>query len=63
MKIPLPRLRSLLEEEQIAVNEGISGTFKTKGDGLRQLVAFALLRAYVDLKPAIPTQPDRTQQP
>ncbi|MFJ3673341.1 ATP-dependent nuclease [Streptomyces sp. NPDC090106] len=63
LEIPPPRLRSLLEEAQIAVNDGISGPFKTKGDGLRRSVAFALLRAYVDLKTAKPTRPDSTQQP
>jgi putative ATP-dependent endonuclease of the OLD family len=63
LEIPPPRLRSLLEEAQIAVNDGISGPFKTKGDGLRRSVAFAILRAYVDLKTARPTGPDSAQQP
>lgn len=63
LEIPPPRLRSLLEEAQITVNDGISGAFKTKGDGLRRSVAFAILRAYVDLKTAKPTQPDSAQQP
>ncbi|MFE1291791.1 ATP-dependent endonuclease [Streptomyces sp. NPDC058751] len=63
LEIPPPRLRSLLEEAQIAVNDGISGPFKTKGDGLRRSVAFAILRAYVDLKTTKPTQPDSAQQP
>lgn len=63
LEIPPPRLRSLLEEAQIVVNDGISGSFKTKGDGLRRSVAFAILRAYVDLKTAKPAQPDSAQQP
>ncbi|MFC5034645.1 ATP-dependent nuclease [Streptomyces sp. DSM 41987] len=63
LEIPPPRLRSLLEEAQIVVNDGISGTFKTKGDGLRRSVAFAILRAYVDLKTANPTRSDSAQQP
>lgn len=63
LEIPPPRLRSLLEEAQIAVNDGIRGPFKTKGDGLRRSVAFALLRAYVDLKTAEPNQTDSAQQP
>ncbi|MFF0385628.1 ATP-dependent endonuclease [Streptomyces sp. NPDC004286] len=63
LEIPPPRLRSLLEEAHITVNDGISGPFKTKGDGLRRSVAFALLRAYVDLKTAKPTRPDSSQQP
>lgn len=63
LEIPPPRLRSLLEEAQIAVNDGISGPFKTKGDGLRRSVVFAILRAYVDLKTAKPTRPDSAQQP
>ncbi|MFD4955809.1 ATP-dependent endonuclease [Streptomyces sp. NPDC058451] len=63
LEIPPPRLRSLLEEAEIAVNDGISGPFKTKGDGLRRSVAFAILRAYVDLKTARPARPDSAQQP
>ncbi|MFJ5119646.1 ATP-dependent nuclease [Kitasatospora sp. NPDC088548] len=63
LEIPPPRLRSLLEEAQIAVDDGISGPFKTKGDGLRRSVAFAILRAYVDMKTAKPTQPDGARQP
>jgi energy-coupling factor transporter ATP-binding protein EcfA2 len=63
LEIPPPRLRSLLEEAQIAVNDGISGPFKTKGDGLRRSVAFAILRAYVDLKITRPARPDSAQQP
>ncbi|MCX4920223.1 AAA family ATPase [Streptomyces sp. NBC_00687] len=63
LEIPPPRLRSLLEEAQIAVNDGINGPFKTKGDGLRRSVAFAILRAYVDLKIMRPARPDSAQQP
>ncbi|MET7479933.1 AAA family ATPase [Streptomyces griseoincarnatus] len=63
LEIPPPRLRSLLEEAQIAINDGVSGPFKTKGDGLRRSVAFAILRTYVDLKTARPSQPDSAQQP
>ncbi|MYR40988.1 AAA family ATPase [Streptomyces sp. SID5910] len=63
LEIPPPRLRSLLEEAQIAVDDGISGPFKTKGDGLRRSVAFAILRAYVDLKIARPSTADSAQQP
>ncbi|MET8605295.1 AAA family ATPase [Streptomyces rubiginosohelvolus] len=63
LEIPPPRLRSLLEEAQIAINDGISGPFKTKGDGLRRSVAFAILRTYVDLKTARPSQRDSAQQP
>lgn len=63
LEIPPPRLRSLLEEAQITVNDGINGPFKTKGDGLRRSVAFAILRAYVDMKTSKPTQPDSAQQP
>ncbi|MEU2207585.1 AAA family ATPase [Streptomyces hygroscopicus] len=63
LEIPPPRLRSLLEDAQITVNDGINGPFKTKGDGLRRSVAFAILRAYVDMKTSKPTQPDSAQQP
>ncbi|WP_331757607.1 AAA family ATPase [Streptomyces albidoflavus] len=63
LEIPPPRLRSLLDEAQISVNDGISGPFKTKGDGLRRSVAFAILRAYVDLKTTRPTHAASSQQP
>lgn len=63
LEIPPPRLRSLLDEAQISVNDGISGPFKTKGDGLRRSVAFAILRAYVDLKTARPKRANSSQQP
>ncbi|WP_079054231.1 AAA family ATPase [Streptomyces graminilatus] len=63
LEIPPPRLRSLLEEAQISIDDGISGHFKTKGDGLRRSVAFAILRAYVDMKTSHPVTTDRTQQP
>lgn len=63
LEIPPPRLRSLLEEAQISVNDGISGPFKTKGDGLRRSVAFAILRTYVDLKIKRPARTNSAQQP
>jgi hypothetical protein len=63
LEIPPPRLRSLLDEAHITVNDGINGPFRTKGDGLRRSVAFAILRAYVDMKTSKPSQPDGAQQP
>ncbi|MFE3883639.1 AAA family ATPase [Streptomyces lydicus] len=63
LEIPPPRLRSLLEEAQISIDDGITGHFKTKGDGLRRSVAFAILRAYVDMKTARPVTADFSQQP
>ncbi|WP_394436103.1 ATP-dependent nuclease [Streptomyces sp. SGAir0957] len=62
LEISPPQLRSLLDEAQISVNDGISGPFKTKGDGLRRSVAFAILRAYVDLKTTRPVRADASQQ-
>ncbi|MEV7541762.1 AAA family ATPase [Streptomyces sp. NPDC089915] len=63
LEIPPPRLRSLLEEAEISIDDGITGHFKTKGDGLRRSVAFAILRAYVDMKTARPATADSSQQP
>ncbi|MFF4846651.1 ATP-dependent endonuclease [Streptomyces sp. NPDC001194] len=63
LEIPPPRLRSLLEEAQISIDDGITGHFKTKGDGLRRSVAFAILRAYVDMKTSRPVTADSSQQP
>ncbi|MCX4834418.1 AAA family ATPase [Streptomyces sp. NBC_01016] len=63
LDIPPPRLRSLLDEAQIDVDDGISGPFKTKGDGLRRSVAFAMLRSYVDLKAKRPARSYTAQRP
>ncbi|MEV4438565.1 AAA family ATPase [Streptomyces sp. NPDC049577] len=63
LEIPPPRLRSLLEEAQISIDDGVTGHFRTKGDGLRRSVAFAILRAYVDMKTARPVTADSSQQP
>lgn len=50
LDIPPPALRTLLSSAEISINDGVSGHFRTKGDGLRRSVTFAILRAYVDQK-------------
>ncbi|NEA64274.1 AAA family ATPase [Streptomyces sp. SID12488] len=50
LDIPPPALRTLLSSAEISINDGVPGHFRTKGDGLRRSVTFAILRAYVDQK-------------
>ncbi|MFF2953950.1 ATP-dependent endonuclease [Kitasatospora sp. NPDC057965] len=63
LEIPPPELRSLLAQAEISINDGVSGHFRTKGDGLRRSVTFAMLRTYVDLKTAQPDGAPSAQQP
>ncbi|WP_371587696.1 ATP-dependent nuclease [Streptomyces virginiae] len=50
IEIPPPDLRSVLSSATIAVDDGIRGTFKSKGDGLRRSITFAILRSYAELR-------------
>ncbi len=63
LEIPPPELRSLLAQAEISINDGVSGHFRTKGDGLRRSVTFAMLRTYVDLKTTQPEGASSAQQP
>ncbi|MEU2821948.1 ATP-dependent endonuclease [Streptomyces sp. NPDC057271] len=50
ISVPPPTLRSLLSGASISIDDGVSGHFNTKGDGLKRSVTFAILRAYVELR-------------
>ncbi|MFE7192826.1 ATP-dependent endonuclease [Kitasatospora sp. NPDC057541] len=50
IEFPPPELRSVLSNARIAIDDGIRSDFKSKGDGLRRSVTFAILRTYVDLR-------------
>ncbi|MBZ9645779.1 ATP-dependent endonuclease, partial [Streptomyces sp. PSKA30] len=50
ISVPPPTLRSLLSGATIEIDDGVSGHFSTKGDGLKRSVTFAILRAYVELR-------------
>ncbi|MFE3859109.1 ATP-dependent endonuclease [Streptomyces goshikiensis] len=50
ISVPPPTLRSLLSGAAISIDDGVSGHFSTKGDGLKRSVTFAILRAYVELR-------------
>ncbi|WP_157848330.1 ATP-dependent nuclease [Streptomyces exfoliatus] len=52
IEIPPPDLKSILSNATITIDDGIRGTFKSKGDGLRRSVTFAILRAYAELRTA-----------
>ncbi|WP_165845657.1 ATP-dependent nuclease [Streptacidiphilus pinicola] len=50
IEIPPPELKSVLSNARIAIDDGIRSDFKSKGDGLRRSVTFAILRTYADLR-------------
>ncbi|MEU7092603.1 ATP-dependent nuclease [Kitasatospora aureofaciens] len=50
IEFPPPELRSVLSNARIAIDDGIRSDFKSKGDGLRRSVTFAILRTYADLR-------------
>jgi hypothetical protein len=50
IEIPPPDLRSVLANATITVDDGVRGAFKSKGDGLRRSVTFAILRSYAELR-------------
>ncbi len=50
LRIPLPELRGILGSAQISLDDGVSGSPETKGDGLRRAVVFAILRSYAELR-------------
>ena len=64
IEIPPPELKTVLANARISIDDGIRSDFKTKGDGLRRSVTFAILRTYADLRareryldPAAATRP------
>ncbi|MEU5401085.1 AAA family ATPase [Streptomyces sp. NPDC005963] len=50
IEIPPPDLKSILSNATITVDDGVRGAFKSKGDGLRRSITFAILRAYAELR-------------
>ncbi|MFJ8438056.1 ATP-dependent nuclease [Kitasatospora griseola] len=50
LEFPPPELKSVLSNARIAIDDGIRSDFKSKGDGLRRSVTFAILRTYADLR-------------
>ncbi|MFJ8745846.1 ATP-dependent nuclease [Embleya sp. NPDC127516] len=58
LEIPPPRLRSLLDQAVISIDDGIAGGVRTKGDGLRRSITFAMLRAYAEL--SVSKSPEKT---
>ena len=55
-RFPMPNLKSLVEGAIIDVDDGLKGEARTKGDGLRRALTFALIRALVQ------TQLSRNEQ-
>lgn len=57
LRIPLPELRGILGSAQISLDDGVSGSPETKGDGLRRAVVFAILRSYAELRERLTPPP------
>ncbi|WP_328922249.1 ATP-dependent nuclease [Streptomyces griseoaurantiacus] len=53
IEIPPPDLKSILSSATITVDDGVRGAFKSKGDGLRRSVTFAILRSYAELRTTV----------
>ncbi|WP_018963775.1 ATP-dependent nuclease [Coprothermobacter platensis] len=48
--VPLPDMKSIFSSASILIDDGLRSSIDSKGDGLRRLVTFSILRSYVDLK-------------
>lgn len=57
--VPVPEMRTILSSAKISANDGHDGPVTSKGDGLKRAVAFAILRAYTNLRSGINKQPHR----
>lgn len=55
IEIPPPELRTVLSTARILADDGIRGPLELKGDGLRRAVVFSILRTYVELANAAPS--------
>lgn len=49
LMIPPPTLKNIFSGAEVEVNDGVSGPFDLKGDGLKRAITFALLRTYVEV--------------
>jgi putative ATP-dependent endonuclease of the OLD family len=49
IQVPPPEIKAILSSARVVVDDGISGTIETKGDGLKRAVTFAILRSYITL--------------
>ncbi|WP_168199725.1 AAA family ATPase [Citricoccus sp. SGAir0253] len=52
MNVPAPDLKTILSGANLEIDDGHSGPLSSKGDGLKRTVAFAILRAYTELRGA-----------
>jgi putative ATP-dependent endonuclease of the OLD family len=48
LEIPKPELKQVFSNARILIDDGVKDLVKTKGDGLKRSVTFALLRSYVE---------------
>jgi putative ATP-dependent endonuclease of the OLD family len=50
ISVPVPKMKTILSSAEISADDGHDGPIVTKGDGLKRAVAFAILRAYTNLR-------------
>ncbi|MGO4104133.1 ATP-dependent endonuclease [Leifsonia sp. YAF41] len=48
--VPVPKMKTILSSAEISADDGHDGLVVSKGDGLKRAVAFAILRAYTNLR-------------
>ncbi|CEL24007.1 AAA family ATPase [Methanobacterium formicicum] len=47
--IPPPELKHIFSNAKLEINDGITGPFELKGDGLKRAITFALLKTYIEV--------------
>jgi len=52
ISVPAPELRTVLNSAEITANDGYTGPIASKGDGLKRIVTFAILRSYAEFRDA-----------
>lgn len=62
MNVPAPDLKTILGGANLEIDDGHSGPLSSKGDGLKRTVAFAILRAYTELRGAPSNAPKTSQE-
>jgi len=50
ISVPRPDLKTLFDNANVQVDDGVLGDVDSKGDGMKRALVFALLRTYVEMK-------------
>ena len=57
LRIPPPDVKTILNNAEIEINDGVKGSADTKGDGLKRAITFAIFRSYVELSKSSKNSP------